>query len=124
MSIVPQPTDLFPLVYRDCCTQPDCNCKGTAFQVGVFCFKHNTYFKIFQIVPVRREPTHGSEVCGCRHYYWQHYLTKAAFHHVSNVSNSLSRARGHCIETGCGGFIPEVWLNLVPLLKIMVLTRI
>ncbi|KAF8328649.1 hypothetical protein F5887DRAFT_1082974 [Amanita rubescens] len=91
MPISSSVAELFPLVPRDRCTQCTTVCAGATFG---------------QFLVQRCEPVNATELCGCGHPYWQHYITRPAIQLAPNASSVSAVARASCEATGCGGFIP------------------
>ncbi|KAF8328642.1 hypothetical protein F5887DRAFT_1082968 [Amanita rubescens] len=91
MPITTSVAELFPLIPRDRCTQCTTVCAGATFG---------------QFFVQRHEPINATELCGCGHPYWQHYITQPAIRLAPNASSVSAVARGNCQATGCGGFIP------------------
>ncbi|KAF8333008.1 hypothetical protein F5887DRAFT_1080465 [Amanita rubescens] len=80
MPISSSVAELFPLVPRDRCTQCTTVCAGATFgQFLVQC----------------REPVNATELCGCGHPYWQHYITRPAIQLAPNASSILGGDEGN-----------------------------
>src|ERR1700722_20616897 len=81
------------LDHRGSCRSGECTCGGfltISYELVSNAPRHSSYR-----LHSRQEPTHPSDVCICRHAWWQHTIV---------VPNPFSRSRGG-LGT-CGAFYP------------------